>query len=87
MNQFLLFYTGTGPKPAADVVAVSRIPSVVIVNDNLPRSVVLEVSDNMAQQRLRHFTSWSLQASQDIELDTPSSMPKQEMRILRFRLV
>lgn len=87
MCQFLLYYTGTGLKPAADVAEVRRIPGVVVINDALPRSVVLEVSDNLAQQRLKRFPAWKLQASQDVELDAPSAMAKKETRVSRLRVV
>lgn len=74
MSQFLLYYTGKGLKPADDVAKVRAIPGVVIINDDLPRGVVLEVSSNLAQQKLKRFPAWKLQASQEVEIDTPCTV-------------
>lgn len=88
MSQFLLYYTGKGLKPAEDVAKVRAIPGVVVINDSLPRGVVLEVSSSLAQQRLRKIPAWKLQESQDVELDPPPMTVGQNgARATRFRLV
>jgi hypothetical protein len=87
MSQFLFYYTGKGPKPVADVARVRMIPGVVVINDSLPRSVVLEVSDNFAQQLLRGIATWKLHASQDVELDSPVTVGRYGTRAPRLRLV
>lgn len=68
MNRFHLYYTGTGLKPLADIARVRKIPGVQIVNDALPRSVVVDVTGSLAEQSLKSLSSWTLRQSHSVSL-------------------
>ena len=81
MSRFLLFYKGKGPKPLDDITKVAKIRGVRIVSQPTPRSVLLEISSDLAVKRLRDFSQWTLQMSQPLQLETepgellPSQVP------------
>jgi len=62
MNFFLLYYLGTGSKPQADVAAVRQIPGVAVVSEPSLKSVLLDISEELVAQRVRHLPGWTLQA-------------------------
>jgi hypothetical protein len=70
MSRFLLFYKGKGPKPLEDVTRVGRIRGVKVVAQPTPRSVLLEISNELAVQRVRGLSQWTLQMSQPLQLET-----------------
>jgi hypothetical protein len=70
MSRFLLFYKGKGPKPLADIVRVGKIGGVKVVAQPTPRSVLLEISNDLAVQRVRGLSQWTLQKSQPLQLET-----------------
>lgn len=69
MSRFLLYYMGKGPKPEKDVAQVKRIPGVVVVTEPSSKSVLLDISNDVAAQRVRGFPHWTLQASQRVKLE------------------
>lgn len=70
MSRFLLFYKGKGPKPLEDITRVGRIRGVKVVAQPTPRSVLLEISNDLAVQRVRGLSQWTLQMSQPLQLET-----------------
>jgi len=73
MRRFHLYYKGTGPKPLADIAKVREMPGVKVINDTLPRSVVVDVTGNLAEERLKRLPSWSLKQSHRVSLgSTPA---------------
>ena len=87
MSRFLMYYTGDGPKPQSDVDKVRAMSGVVVVSDALPRSVVLEVANELVEQRLKRIPSWSLQESQTVSLDIGSTGTGATKQVPGFRLV
>lgn len=84
MSRFLLFYTGRGPKPLADVAGLDGIPGVTVVAQPSPRTVVLDISDELAAQRVRRLPHWVLQQSQPLALDEPDCLSPSAVPGLRL---
>lgn len=70
MGRFHLFYVGSGSKPVADITRIREMPGVEIVNDSLPRSIVVDVFGDLAEQRLKRLESWKLRQSHPVSLGT-----------------
>lgn len=68
MSRFHLFYVGSGAKPVEDIARVREMPGVKIVNESLPRSVVIDVSGDLAEERLKRLPSWTLRQSHPVTL-------------------
>ena len=70
MGRFHLFYVGSGAKPLEDIARVREMPGVEIVNEALPRSVVVDVSGEIAEERLKRLPSWTLRQSHPVSIGT-----------------
>jgi hypothetical protein len=70
MGRYHLFYVGSGAKPVEDIARVREMPGVEIVNDSLPRSVVVDVFGDIAEERLKRLPSWTLRQSHPVSLGT-----------------
>jgi len=87
MSQFLLYYMGKGPKPQNDVAKVRRIPGVVVVTEPSPKSLLLDISNDLAAQHVRRFTEWTLQASQTVTLEPQPVEDLMHSQVPGYRLV
>jgi hypothetical protein len=70
MSRFHLFYVGPGARPLEDILLVREMPGVKIVNENLPRSIVLDVSCEVAVERLKQLPQWALRQSHPVRINT-----------------
>jgi len=66
---------------------VRAMSGVVVVSDALPHSVVLDVANELVEQRLKKIPSWSLQESQTASLDIGSTGTVATRQVPGFRLV
>lgn len=87
MSQFLLYYTGKGPKPQNDVRKVSQIPGVIVLTEPSSRSVLLDISNDIAAQHVRHFREWTLQASQTLTLEPQPLEDLMHSQVPAYRIV
>lgn len=87
MARYHLFYVGTGAKPLADIARFRAMPGVEIVNDTLPRSVVVDVVGNIAEERLRRLPSWSLRQSHPVSIGSAPSEPSLNRTVPGLRLL
>lgn len=68
MGRFHLFWAGSGVKPVEDIARVRDMPGVKIVNESLPRSVVVDVFGELAEERLKRLPSWTLRQSHPVNI-------------------
>jgi len=68
MGRFHLFWAGSGVKPVEDIARVRDMPGVKIVNESLPRSVVVDVFGELAEERLKRLPSWTLRQSHPVSI-------------------
>lgn len=87
MKRYHLFYKGTGPKPQDVIAMVRSMPGVQIVNDTLPRSVVVDVSGQVAEERLRRLPYWSLQQSHPVKLGATTAESSLNKSVPPMRLL
>lgn len=87
MSRFLLYYMGKGPKPEHDVAKVSRIPGVVVVTEPSSKSVLLDISNDIAAQRVRSFPQWILQTSQRVSLEPQPADDLMHSKVPGLRIV
>lgn len=71
MRLFSFHYAGDGSRPETDMVQIRTMPGVVVVNEILPKRLILQVTDDLAVQRLKNLSGWVLQESQTVSLDDP----------------
>jgi hypothetical protein len=70
MDVLFLKYTGVGDKPSSDVTQIRRVAGVVIVNANLPKTLIVQVRDEDARCRLMGLPNWRLVAPQTTSLES-----------------
>lgn len=87
MTRLHLYYTGNGIMPPADVARIRNTFGVKIVNDRLPRSVVVDVDGDIAKESLKRLPRWSIRESQLVSIDSPVLEPTSGRLVPHLRLV
>jgi hypothetical protein len=60
MAQFILNYTGEGPKPSPDVEKFRRLPNTTILDESLPHMILIEGPSEVVEAASRSIDSWSI---------------------------
>jgi len=87
LDRFHLFYDGPGVRPPADIERIRKTPGVIIVNETLPRSIVVDVDGDLAKERLKRIPFWTLRQSHPVSIGTPPLKSGLSRTIPGLRLV
>ncbi len=60
MSRFILSFTGKGPKPAEDVAHLSLAGHARIIDDSMPRMVLVEGSEDPLRVAVEKLGNWKL---------------------------
>ncbi len=70
MAKYILRYTGSGAKPAADVTRIRRSDGVIIL-DEAPRMLLVQCAKPRAKQLIDNLVDWVLSEERSVELPNP----------------
>ena len=70
MDVLFMKYTGVGDKPPSDVSEIRRVAGVTVVNTNLPKTLIVQVRDEVARCRLMGLPNWHLVTPQTTSLES-----------------
>lgn len=87
MERFHLFYEGSGVRPASDIDRIRNTPGVTVVNETLPRSIVVDVDGDLAKARLTRIPFWVLRQSHPVSIGVPPIKSSLTKAIPGLRLV
>jgi hypothetical protein len=87
MSLFLLSYKGLGERPQSDIEQVRQMAGVEIINEKLPRGMVLNITSDLAKHRLKKLDNWSLYESQTVTIHSPWDYLSNTKSVPPLRLV
>jgi hypothetical protein len=73
MKKYILRFTGSGAKPAADVARIRKTEGVTVL-DETPRMLLVQCAKTRAKQLVDGLDDWAMSEERTVEL--PSPRPK-----------
>jgi len=70
MKKYILRFTGSGAKPAADVTRIRKSEGVTIVDES-PRMLLVQCAKTRAKQLVEDLDKWVMSEERSVELPNP----------------
>jgi hypothetical protein len=79
MGRYILRFTGTGPKPAADVKRIRAAAQLTVLDDSA-RMLLVEASKERIKEVVSAMPGWSWSPERTIRLPDPRPKPRRKPR-------